>query len=67
MTLSGRHVVVTRPAGQAEHLATLLVEQGAHPVFFPVLEIHNCADITPVLEAAIARSEERRVGKECRL
>ena len=54
MTLSGQHVVVTRPAGQAEHLATLLVEQGAHPIFFPVLEIHDCADIEPVLEAAIA-------------
>lgn len=54
MTLSGRHVVITRPAGQAEHLATLLVEQGAHPIFFPVLDIHDCADITPVLDAAIA-------------
>jgi uroporphyrinogen-III synthase len=54
MTLSGRHVIITRPVGQAGHLATLLVEQGAHPVFFPVLEIHDCADITPVLEAAIA-------------
>jgi uroporphyrinogen-III synthase len=54
MTLRGRHVVITRPSGQAEHLATLLVEQGAHPVFFPVLEIHDCADITPVLAAAIA-------------
>lgn len=53
MTLAGRHVVITRPAGQAEHLATLLVEQGAHPVFFPVLTIHDCADITPVLNAAI--------------
>lgn len=54
MTLAGRHVVITRPAGQAEHLATLLVEQGAHPVFFPVLTIRDCADITPVLDAAIA-------------
>ncbi|AJP49460.1 hypothetical protein PG1C_06135 [Rugosibacter aromaticivorans] len=54
MTLAGRHVVITRPAGQAGHLATLLVEHGAHPVFFPVLAIQNCEDITPVLEAAIA-------------
>ncbi len=54
MTPSGQHVVITRPTGQAEHLATLLVEQGMHPIFFPVLTIHDCADITPVLEAAIA-------------
>lgn len=54
MTLAGRHVVITRPAGQTEHLATLLSDHGAHPVFFPVLAIRDCADITPVLDAAIA-------------
>lgn len=51
--LAGRHVVVTRPAGQAGHLAALLVEQGARPVFFPVLEIRDVEDIEPVLDAAI--------------
>ncbi len=51
--LAGRHVVVTRPAGQAAHLATLLIERRALPVFFPVLEIHDVEDIAPVLDAAI--------------
>jgi uroporphyrinogen-III synthase len=54
MTLRGRHVVITRPSGQAEHLATLLVDLGAVPLFFPVLTILPCADITPVIDAAIA-------------
>lgn len=52
--LAGRQIVVTRPSGQAGHLATLLVAQGAEPVFFPVFSIQPCADITPVMEAAIA-------------
>lgn len=51
--LAGRHVVVTRPAGQATHLAAALVEQGAHPVLFPVLAIEEVADVTPILDAAI--------------
>lgn len=50
--LQGRHVVVTRPAGQAAHLATALTEKGAIPVFFPVLEIKDIEDPTPVLEVA---------------
>ncbi|MCF8197494.1 MAG: uroporphyrinogen-III synthase [Sulfuritalea sp.] len=53
MSLVGRHVAVTRPAGQAAHLATALTEQGAIPVFFPVLEIRDLEDVTPVLDAAI--------------
>jgi len=51
--LLGRHIVVTRPAGQAAHLAQALVELGAHPVLFPVLAIEDVADTTPVLDAAI--------------
>lgn len=51
--LAGRHVVVTRPAGQAAHLAAALVELGARPVLFPVLAIEPIADITPLLDAAI--------------
>jgi uroporphyrinogen-III synthase len=53
MPLAGRHVVVTRPAGQAAHLAQALAEQGGIPVFYPVLEIHDLEDATPVLDAAI--------------
>ncbi|WP_243642536.1 uroporphyrinogen-III synthase [Sulfurisoma sediminicola] len=51
--LSGRHIVVTRPAEQCEHLAAALVEQGAHPVLFPVLAISALDDVSPLLDAAI--------------
>lgn len=52
--LAGKSIVVTRPAGQAAHLAEALVAQGAHPVLFPVLAIEPVADVTPILDAAIA-------------
>lgn len=51
--LAGRHIVITRPAGQAAHLAEALVACGAHPVLFPVLAIEDVADPTPILDAAI--------------
>jgi uroporphyrinogen-III synthase len=50
--LNGRHVVVTRPAGQAAHLAEALVALGAKPVLFPVLEIFDVEDNGPLLAAA---------------
>lgn len=53
MSLAGRHVVVTRPAGQAAHFATALREAGAVPVLFPVLEIRDIEDNAPLLDAAI--------------
>lgn len=53
LALARRHIVVTRPAGQATHLAAALVELGAQPVLFPVLAIEPVADITPILDAAI--------------
>ncbi len=53
MALAGRHVVVTRPAGQVTHLATALIEHGAIPVLYPVLEIRDLEDVAPVLDAAI--------------
>ncbi|TRZ98687.1 MAG: uroporphyrinogen-III synthase [Rhodocyclaceae bacterium] len=53
MSLTGRHVVVTRPAGQAAHFATALSEKGAIPVLYPVLEIRDIEDVAPVLDAAI--------------
>lgn len=53
MPLAGRHVVVTRPAGQAAHFATALAEAGAIPVLYPVLEIRDVDDTTPLLDAAI--------------
>lgn len=51
-TLAGRHVVVTRPAGQAAHLAEALAARGAIPVLFPVLAIDDVADIAPLLDVA---------------
>lgn len=53
MGLAGRHVVVTRPAGQAAHLAAALSEAGAQPVLFPVLAIEAIADPTALLDIAI--------------
>ena len=53
MSLSGRHVVVTRPAGQAAHFATALAGQWAIPVLYPVLEIRELEDVAPLLDVAI--------------
>jgi uroporphyrinogen-III synthase len=53
VSLAGRHVVVTRPAGQAAHFATALTGQGAIPVLYPVLEIRDIENVAPVLDAAI--------------
>lgn len=52
--LLGRHIVVTRPAEQASHLCTELVDRGAVPVRFPVLAISSVEDVTPLLDMAIA-------------
>lgn len=51
--LAGLHVVVTRPAGQAAHLAEALVNLGARPVLYPVLAIFDVEDRQPVLDAAV--------------
>lgn len=51
--LQGRHVVVTRPAGQASHLAAALVALGAKPVLFPVLAIFDVEDKSALLDMAI--------------
>jgi len=53
MPLTGRHVVVTRPAGQATHLAEALVAAGASPVLFPVLAIAPLPDSTALVEQII--------------
>ncbi|MDP2822051.1 MAG: uroporphyrinogen-III synthase [Sulfuritalea sp.] len=53
MSLAGRHVVVTRPAGQAAHFATALTGAGAIPVLYPVLEIRDIEDLAPLLDVAI--------------
>lgn len=55
--LAGRGIAVTRPAGQAGHLADLIRNAGGTPVLFPVLEILEIADQAPLL-ALIERLDE---------
>jgi uroporphyrinogen-III synthase len=55
--LEGLHVVVTRPAGQAAHLAEALVDLGARPVLFPVLSIFALDDTGPLQDVAIRLDE----------
>ena len=54
--LAGRRVVVTRPAGQAAHLAALIRAAGGEPLLFPALEITAAGD-TPELHALIEHLE----------
>ena len=51
--LSGRRILVTRPAHQADALAALLRAQGAEPVLAPAIELVD-ADPAPI-RAAISR------------
>lgn len=45
--------MVTRPAGQATHLAESLQNHGAHPILFPVLTICDLDDIKPLRDIAL--------------
>lgn len=47
--LAGRRVVVTRPSGQAAHIAALIRAAGGEPVLFPALEILDAEDLQPAL------------------
>jgi uroporphyrinogen-III synthase len=55
--LEGLHIVVTRPAGQATHLAEALADLGAKPVLFPVLEIFDVDDPHALQDIAIRLDE----------
>jgi uroporphyrinogen-III synthase len=55
--LDGRNIVVTRPAGQAAHLAEALIGLGARPILFPVLAIFDVEDPAPLQEMAIRLDE----------
>lgn len=50
--LAGRHILVTRPAGQAGALAEAISARGGVSVRFPLLAIAPLADSTPVLSVA---------------
>jgi uroporphyrinogen-III synthase len=47
--LAGRRILVTRPAGQAAHLAQLIRAAGGEPVLFPVLEIIDTQNLEPLI------------------
>lgn len=57
LPLAGRHIVVTRPADQAGHLAEAIGLAGATAVLFPVLAIYDIDDPRPLLDIA-ARLDE---------
>ena len=50
-SLSGRTILITRPASQAIELATMLKEEGAHPALFPLIEIAPQAEALARLAA----------------
>lgn len=50
--LSGRHVVVTRPPGQADTLARAICNAGGEAVLFPALDILEADDQAPLAAAA---------------
>ncbi len=50
--LAGRHIVVTRPAGQAQHLAAAIAREGGSAVLFPVLEISDIDDQAALIDIA---------------
>lgn len=51
-SLAGRHIVVTRPADQAGHLAAQVNAAGGVAVLFPVLAIRDIEDPQPLLDVA---------------
>ncbi|MDO8437246.1 MAG: uroporphyrinogen-III synthase [Nitrosomonadaceae bacterium] len=55
--LTGITILVTRPAHQADNLATAIRAAGGNPVLFPVLEIREVKDSRPLLDL-IARLDE---------
>ena len=52
LPLAGKYIVVTRPAGQATHLAEALLNLGAHPILFPAISIADLDDFTPLNDVA---------------
>ena len=55
--LSSRRIIITRPRGQAESLARLLVEQGAEPILLPTIETAPPASWR-ALDDALSRLEQ---------
>lgn len=49
--LQGRRILVTRPAAQADALATLITEHGGEAILFPLIEISAADDPAPLHQA----------------
>ena len=56
-TLVGLGILVTRPAHQAQHLASLISQAGGTPILYPALEIVDLPDLQP-LQNLIDRLED---------
>jgi uroporphyrinogen-III synthase len=46
MNLTNKRILITRPSVQAEEFASALIAAGAHPIFFPVIEIAPLNDFS---------------------
>lgn len=57
MTLVGKQIVITRAAHQYAELSDLLVQEQAHPVAYPAIEIAPPPDIT-ILDAALTTATQ---------
>jgi uroporphyrinogen-III synthase len=55
--LYGRGIVVTRPAGHSERLASLVAAAGGTPIVFPLIDIRPASDVT------VARDHLGRIGE----
>jgi uroporphyrinogen III methyltransferase / synthase len=54
MNLTNKRILITRPRAQAEEFASTLSAAGAHPIFFPVIEIAPLNDFSG-LDAALLK------------
>jgi uroporphyrinogen III methyltransferase / synthase len=53
MTLTNIRILITRPRAQAAEFANALIEAGAHPIFFPVIEIAPLNDFSDLDSALL--------------
>ena len=54
MNLTRKRILITRPRAQAEEFASALIAAGAHPIFFPVIQIVPLNDFSG-LDSALLR------------
>ena len=57
MNLTHKRILITRPRAQAEEFANALIAEGAHPIFFPVIEIVPLNDFT-VFDSALLKLDQ---------